>query len=346
MVSVNATAVNTKFNYAIPVNQTQTVQTFVSLLTPGSPFLDQVTGGNNTVSGTYDIYAHLCLPSATAKPKAVQFLTHGIGFDGYYWDFAPGYSYVDAAAANGFATFFYDRLGVGQSSHPDALEVVQAAIQVEIANELIGMLRKGTFSNMAFGQVAALGHSFGSIITSGLVAQYPASVDAFVETAFSVNSSSLAPFTFGLDFGIANVNMPSKFGSLPNGYLTVANNMSLQLGFFHYNGFANDILQQAYAQTQTTSLGEMFSQFTAIKHAPNYMGLAAVVDGAEDLAFCYGNCSYPVNHAQQALSLVPKARNTTTYLAPNTGHGVNLHYSAPDTYKFIQNFFTSNGFKP
>lgn len=86
----------------------------------------------------------------------------------YYWDFAPGYSYVDVAVQAGHGAFFYDRLGVGKSSTPDALSVVQAPLEVEILHSLITTLKSGSISNSTFSTVIGTGHSFGSILTQAI----------------------------------------------------------------------------------------------------------------------------------------------------------------------------------
>lgn len=161
-----STTSNIKFNLAIPQNQTQLTEYLLEDITSGSPFTKDITGGKVSAAGTYTIGATLCTPANDTAPKGVQLLTHGVGFDRYYWDFAPGYSYVDAAVENGYAAFFYDRLGVGVSSKPDALTVVQSPLEVQIAYVLEGMLRKGSFSNIAFETVIGVGHSFGSISES------------------------------------------------------------------------------------------------------------------------------------------------------------------------------------
>lgn len=77
--------------------------------------------------------------------------------------------------------------------------------------------------------------------------------------------------------------------------------------------------------------------------ARNFSGAVAVVDGAEDLPFCFGNCSYPVDHAEQVFPMLyPNAKGKGTYLAPVTGHGLNLHYSAVEAYRWIQDFVREN----
>lgn len=167
-VSVSAnTTNNLKFNYALPANQSQLTETLLEVVTSGSPFTKEIMDGKATVAGTYSIGATLCTPANDTKPKGVQLLSHGIGFDRHYWDFAPGYSYVDVAVENGYAAFFYDRLGVGVSEKPNAISVVQAPLEVEIAHNLACMLRNGSYSNDTFETVVGVGHSFGSICKSG-----------------------------------------------------------------------------------------------------------------------------------------------------------------------------------
>ena len=104
-------------------------------------------------------------------------------FSGSYWDFAPGSSYVDVAAKYGYASFFYDRLGVGNSDMPDPIQTIQAPLEVEIARVLANSLRNGQFSDNKFQKVAGGGHSFGSIITNAITKQYPDVFDAAIRRA-------------------------------------------------------------------------------------------------------------------------------------------------------------------
>lgn len=107
VVEVTAgTTMNLKFkNFNLPTNQSSVTGTFVDMGTSGSPFMQDIMGGMQSVNGTYKIGATLCTPANNTQPDQVQILTHGIGFDRYYWDFAPGYSWVDVAAQYDHATF-------------------------------------------------------------------------------------------------------------------------------------------------------------------------------------------------------------------------------------------------
>jgi hypothetical protein len=105
-----------------------------------------------------------------------------------YWDFAEGYSFIDAAAKAGYPTFSYDRLGVSASDHPDPIQIVQAPLQAEIDHCLITFLRQGKLVAQAFKNIVGVGHSFRSIRS---LAKYPADFDAVVLTGFSTDTLAL-----------------------------------------------------------------------------------------------------------------------------------------------------------
>lgn len=345
-IPVTASAMNLKLNFTVPTNQTQVTEVFLDEFTSGSTFMQQVMAGHMNVSGTYSIGASLCVPANNLKPAGVQFLTHGIGFDRSYWDFAPGYSYVDVAVQNGYAAFFYDRLGVGSSDKANATSVVQSPLEVAIARTLATQLRQGAFSNTTFSKVVGTGHSFGSIITQAITATYPATFDAAILTGFSVNASALPVFMIGNNFAIANYNQPLRFDNLPPGYLVTDDTISNHVGFFRAPNFDPNVLALATATKGTVTWGELFSTGAVGGVATNYTAPVAVVDGANDLPFCFGNCSYPTNLAaavKPALYPNVPASKFTTYLAPVTGHGLNLHYSAVGAYDYIQSFLKTQG---
>ncbi|EME38054.1 hypothetical protein DOTSEDRAFT_75960 [Dothistroma septosporum NZE10] len=344
MVSVQAsTTKNLKLNLDVPKNQSQVTELFVEDITSGSPFMTEIMGGMQSVNGSYEIGATLCTPANDTKPDQVQILTHGVGFDRYYWDFAPGYSYVDVAAQYNHATFFYDRLGVGKSQKADPLNVIQSPLEVEIANALALKLRQGAFAGCSFKTVIGAGHSFGSIITQAITAQYPSTLDAAILTGFSVNATGMPPFLTGLNLAIASQNQPYRFADLNNAYLVSSSAISNQIGFFRAPGFDPSILAQAEAQKGTVTLGELLTTSAVMATAMNYTHPVAVVNGAEDLPFCLGNCSYPTNKAQAVFPMLYPATNVTgTFLGEVAGHGLNLHYSAVEAYHYIQDFVGKN----
>ncbi|SMY24789.1 unnamed protein product [Zymoseptoria tritici ST99CH_1A5] len=342
-VSVQAnTTKNLKFNFDLPTNQSDVTNTFLKFITPGSSFMKDIMAGTQSVNGTYNIGATLCTPANNTKPEQVQILTHGVGFDRQYWDFAPGYSWVDIAAQYDHATFFYDRLGVGLSEQADALNVVQAPLEVEIAHQLVQKLKAGEFG-LNFTKIVGVGHSFGSIVTQAVTAEYPTDLDAAILTGFSTNSSSLPIFLTGLNLALALPASPYRFASIPAGYLVSSTIISNQIAFFRAPGFSPAILNLAEATKGTVTFGELFSQNAPTKPAGEFKGAVAIVNGAEDLPFCGGNCSYPTDLPRQALEMLyPGANVTGTFLAEVAGHGVNLHFSAGEAFRFAQEFLGRN----
>lgn len=342
MVTINATSTkNLKFNFETPQNQTGLTDVFTQFITAGSPFMKNIMAGTQTVSGSYDIGATLCTPADNSNPAGVQLLTHGIGFDRHYWDFAPGYSYVDAAIQAGYATLSYDRLGVGASDQPDPLNAIQAALQVEIAAELGRQLRSGVFGGCSFATVVGVGHSFGSIISQSITALYPDVLDAAVLTGFSMNNTGIPPFVSGLNFQIASQNQPYRFTALPPGFFVSATPISAQIGFFRVPGFDPNVLFMADAGKGTTTYGEWFSITSVTQPAQNFTGSVIVVNGDADLPFCLGNCTYPTDLGAAAVTMLyPNLDQnmTSSIVVPQTGHGVSLHYGAAEAYLSVQGF--------
>lgn len=149
------------------------------------------------------------------------------------------------------------------------------------------------------------------------------------------------------NFAIAAQDQPYRFSGLSNGYLVAASAISNQLAFFRAPNFDASILSLANAMKGSVTLGELMTTSAVTGPAQNWTKPVAIVNGANDLPFCFGNCSYPTNHAQDALDMLYKATNLTgTYLAPTTGHGVNLHYTAVEAYHYIQDFLVKSNVSP
>lgn len=347
-IQVSASALNTQLNYPIPANQSVVTETIVEFLQVDTTFPSQVLGDKRNVSGTYNINSKLCYPiGSSPNPNLVQFLTHGVGFDKSYWDFYNSqHSYVDSAAQAGYTTFSYDRLGIGLSDHPDAIQVVQAALEVAIAHQLIQMLRSGYIASTSFVKVVGVGHSLGSELTNAITAQYPKDVDAAVLTGFSVDSAGQNNFFSALDIVIARENQPWCFPTLSNGYVITESQAGNQFAFFRLPYFDPNVLVAATAAKQTLTLGELFTNGQFVQPAPEFAGPIDVVIGQYDLPFCQSNCLIPDNKAVAVKGvLYPNAAaGSTYYVAEGAGHGLNLHYSAPQAYQQIFKFIASNGF--
>ena len=349
-IAVPASALNEKILLAQPADQLALTELFVEFLQVNSNLSTTVNGGRTPVSGTYNINSRLCYPVALSAPTAntVQFLIHGIGFDKSYWDIAPGYSYIDAAAAAGYTTFSYDRLGVGLSDHPDAIEVVQSYLEVEIAHSLIQLLRSGTVGPQAFKTVVGAGHSFGSIQTVGLAAEYPKDLDAIILQGFTVNTGAIGLTFADFNSAIAAQDAPARFPGLSNGYLVTDTSIANSFAFFRYPNFDQTLFYAVDARKQTYTIGEVFTLAGVIAPAPAFTGPVDVVDGENDFIFCQGDCTFPVDQAAvvQPALFPAAAAGSQSFLVPGVGHAVNAHYAAPQAYAQMLAFLKANNINP
>jgi pimeloyl-ACP methyl ester carboxylesterase len=298
------------------------------------------------MSDTFGLYSQLCFPKAagTINTTTLQFLAHGGHFGREYWNVAPGYSYVDYAAQQGYTTFFYDRLGVGLSDHPDPLNVVQTALHAEIANELVKLLRSGAVAGQAFENVVGIGHSYGSVALAILTADHPEQLDAVILTGASPKPSGIDLDDASTNAAIANQLFPDRFGSLQNGYYISSSKENIQFVFLRAPNFDPKMLDLAEATKQTQSIAELLA-FGEPPISKDFTGPVYVMNGLHDLPACSANCLVPQNQAAAVVDVVyPKAsKGSGWYLVPGTGHGINYHYSAPDAYAHMHEFIKSNG---
>ncbi|KIX92260.1 uncharacterized protein Z520_12006 [Fonsecaea multimorphosa CBS 102226] len=348
-VDVTASATNLEINMPPITNQSDLTSFVTNFMTINSTVVKDYIGGPKQISGTWGIYSELCFPieSNGVPNTTVQFLVHGGGYDRSYWNFAPGYSYVDYVAQQGYTTFLYDRLGSGLSDHPDGTNVVQMPLQIEIAHELVQLLRTGGFSNgtAPFEKVIGVGHSIGSIVSNGVTGKHPKDFDAAVLTGFSTSLPGGAISFSGIDLNIAALADPSRFDGLAYDYATAGSKAAVEFFFFKAPNFDPKILDMSDALKQTLAVGEIITDYS-LAVASNFTAPVFVVNGGNDLPNCLGNCLSPTNISAQVIEeLYPAASNTSSYyVLPVCGHGLNAHYTANVAYDQIYTWLQKNGF--
>ncbi|KIJ63687.1 hypothetical protein HYDPIDRAFT_92149 [Hydnomerulius pinastri MD-312] len=268
-----------------------------------------------------------------------------------YWDFAPGgentYSYVYASAAAGLATFRYDRLGTGLSAHPyDAYNVVQKPTDVAIAIKFAEMLRAGEIGGRAYSKIVAVGHSYGSIQSQAMTAIAPTAVDGVLLSGYSANATALPLYFTSTAYSTASLVFPTRFSNaeLTNPYLVTLAPWTNQLNFWYFPYYAQGVADYARMTEQPVSQGVLFTVANNITAAEQFTGDVRVVTGAQDWIFCYSNCyAVPPDSGYASIpagvqALYPAAHSFSTYIPANTGHVVNLQYSAPESFQNMIQF--------
>ena len=242
-IRVIVTSERTKLLLTEPLDQASLTELVVETLQLNMPLgvvAPDIDGSSTNVTESFGIYSKLCRPRGNPTfedIQTVQVLSHADISSSQYWDIAPGYSYIDAAVQAGYATFSYDRIGVGKSEHPDPIQVVQGPLSEEILHAIVILLRRGHVGGKAFRNIVGVGHAAGATVTQGVTTKYPRDFDAVILTGTSNLTDYVGICFAAFNFEIANLDPSGRFSSLPNGYVTPNSAISIQLCYYRYPHF-------------------------------------------------------------------------------------------------------------
>lgn len=109
-----------------------------------------------------------------------------------------------------------------------------------------------------------------------------------------------------------------------------------QLGFFHYPAFSPSVITTAENTKWPLTVAEFFTITAIPVAAPNYTAPVLMMTASHDSIFCGGNCTGIVDGPNSvSKSLFPKSKSWETYMQPETGHGMNLHFNASGWYGVV-----------
>ncbi|ERF72573.1 hypothetical protein EPUS_02855 [Endocarpon pusillum Z07020] len=296
-------------------------------------------------SGTYNITATYCPPEGGILPdrNEVQLLVHGATYTKEYWmggawHGSDDYSWTKQANKAGYGTLAIDRLGNGASEHPDPLQVVQLTLQTEVLNVVAQKIQSGEITGSP-SKVIYVGHSLGSILGTMLANRYPNSIDKLVLTGYTSDASNVAPTVVAGQYLPAQNVEPARFSSLPQGYST----QSIESGrtLLSYAGdFDPSIPPLDFCTKGTLGLGEILGVGSA--PASIYQGPVFILTGDKDEPFCGTNPNAPCEPLIQATALeFPRASTFGYFMPRNTGHGLNFHYTASESFAAVTKWLNS-----
>jgi pimeloyl-ACP methyl ester carboxylesterase len=330
-VTVSIEGRNGVFNVTATESNIEVVNFVLDQVQQGHNGTAEVLEGYANVEGTYTLSSTYCTPDS-GPGKALQILTHGVGFDRSYWDASLNdynYSYVNRAVEAGYSTFFYDRLGIGESSRADPIQDIQSGLEIASLAALTKLLRSGSVPGVQqpYSKVIHVGHSYGSIQTYALVRDYPELSDAIILTGFSQNGSFIADFELGGNFvAVQNSPLASQY---PAGYLAAGSKSGVQSNFFAPGDFGPEALDYAYTTGQPVSQGELLTQGGAAAGVNEFAGPVLIITGERDVPFCGGDCDLTGNPnlpdiPSSSKESFPKASEFDVVIVPGAGHGLNL----------------------
>ena len=257
-------------------------------------------------------------------------------------DQAPQSYTATATDRYGHATFSWDRLGTGHSSHGDPIQEIQAPLEVDALRALSVALREGKIEGIPqHEKLFHVGHSYGSTHTYALTAKYPGISDGIALTGFSQDGSYVSLFELAGNFVDVKTN-PILAAHYPHGYLTIGDPTGVQTNFFAPAAFDPEILDYTVSIGQPLTIGELltFSGDTATSNT--FDGPVLIVTGENDIPFCGGNCYQGLANGSSIPAQAQQFFTNTTIssvVIPGSGHALNLEYSHPSTYRHINDFF-------
>ncbi|WP_344657348.1 alpha/beta hydrolase [Catenulispora subtropica] len=296
-------------------------------LAPGSPRTEVVDGT-------------LCLPAAGTTQ--VDVLIHGAGYNRTYWDWpvAPDtYSYVDKTLAAGRATFAYDRVGAGASSHPLSVLLTPQADAYVLHQVVVALRQRG------FATVDAVGHSFGSIVAVQEAAAFH-DTDRLVVTGLLHDEKAVAP---PASIFYPARNDPQFAGrGLDPGYVTTEPG-TRGPAFFSASAdpqvIAYDEAHKDTASATDLAIGLPASQLPPVLNAAaGVTEPVLVLDGRRDGLFCGStvDCADVAGVAANERSFYTSAPSVDVVLVPETGHSVALHPSAGESFGMIDTWISGH----
>ncbi|KAK0107250.1 hypothetical protein ONS95_003951 [Cadophora gregata] len=347
MIQVNATSQVLVPSYPRFENDFDVVDFVNNLLSRDSRSSFIPFSGAKNVTGSYEIAATICSPcKSTQKEKTLLLASHGLGYDRRYWDSgleSANYSFVDFAVAQGYSVFFYDRLGTGKSSKVSGYDVPQSTAQLAILQQLSSLVRAGNYTG-SFGAPSKLvhvGHSYGSLISNGLIATTPGLSDGAILTGIAYTPNS-ATFLKAWGFRIAALQAPGKWPGRDNNYITGVDAAGNAAAFFHGNSFSKEMAWYAESIKQPVASAEILTFTLLQQRAPKFTKPLMLLAGEFDSAFCDGNCTGVL--APPVLSeYFPNVTDFQAVVHPAVGHGINLSYNATGAYAVMLDYLKKHG---
>ncbi|KAK7188559.1 hypothetical protein PSPO01_05192 [Paraphaeosphaeria sporulosa] len=314
---------NTYSNFSIPIEISSRQGVFPN---QGRNYFAKILEGYATVQGQYEISAKYCQPD-DGNASTIQI---------FYWDLAYNnynYSYVKVANAAGYSTLAIYRLVIGNSSHGEPINKIQAQLKVEALNAVTTLLRAGKIPEIKkrYGKIIHVGHSFGSIQSYWLSALYRNNTDGLTVPAWNLHSARLnQPLCFA---DAPNSKLRAVFsGWFKNSSLIQAHQTLLkvshcdltanQLVFLRYGAYDIGLGVITEQTEQPVTIGKLLTTGGAPAE-DSFGGPVIIFTGEFDEAFCGLDC-YATGGS-------------------NTGHRINVHYNSTAGNEYVQRWLAANG---
>jgi len=286
---------------------------------------------------TFNVVGTLC-SQGPAAGKTAQLLLHGSTYARYYWDFpyqAEHYSYVRSATKRGYATFNLDRIGNGDSDHPDG-NLVDIYANAFVVHQVVEALRAGEIGSQSFEKVIVVGHSMGSMTTINYAGSFPGEADGIILTGILHDINWPFAKSQLLD-ALYPATLDPKFASqFPNfDYFTTIPGTRVS-AFYHLANADPEVIALDESLKQTTTIGELNTGPAMCFDPISFQieGPVLVVIGQYDYIFCGNlvNCSDKAAVQDFEETKFSDSACVETAVINDAAHVLNLHLNADAAY--------------
>jgi pimeloyl-ACP methyl ester carboxylesterase len=275
------------------------------------------------------------------------------------------YSWADYAIEQGYPVLAIDRLGNGESDHPNSITVVQYPAQLSQIHSVLQMARSGQIPGVPtrFEEIIYVGHSYGSILGNALNRVYPDDADATILTGFSNFFITVIPGVFAQAAPLpADIEQPSRFGDLDPGYLEFTVQDYFYNLFYYPGEYDPNFASYDWSNRGTISAGEAATILLTGNTATGYTCPVLVATGEYDAVVCndlgvnlapimspncfnipLGNILNLQNYLEGVAQYYPDA-DFEWYAVPKAGHDWQFHYSGYDAFGVMHEWMASKGF--
>lgn len=295
---------------------------------------------DNTVAATF------CTPRHRSDgPREADVLVAGATYNREYWDSSydpETYSYVDDTLAAGRATFDFDRLGTGTSTHPASSELTVSS-DAFVLHQLIDWVH-----DQGYAAVNAVGHSLGSATLTHEASRWHDLERVILTGVIHLPGVGLNSTGFFTSLYPAALDPISAGRQVDPGYLTT---LPGRRGAAFYDPRTADpaVIAHDERTKDLTTVGEVAeSMTTLLSPAPVNVSRAItarvlVVMGAEDDIFCNFtvSCRDAGSVAANEAPYYSGAADFDALVAPGVAHDLTLHPSAPRTFEAMNHWITT-----
>jgi pimeloyl-ACP methyl ester carboxylesterase len=280
------------------------------------------------------VWGQLCSKGGlTGKP--VQVLIHGGGYNHTYWDipYRPAqYSYVEQATNQGYATLNFDRLGYGQSAHPNP-STLNFTVAGYVTHQLVTALRQGSLGTQ-FSTVILNGHSMGAAAAENEAENYN-DINGLIVSGIGHELDPEVQATVGSKLYPAEFD-PKFAGKIPPGYLTTLPGQ--RAAAFVEPGIIEPGMVEVEESTlkDTLSPNELTTLFEESYNPTLTRKIKVPVlfaQGEYDELWCLRtkNCRTDPTSLAEASYYSPGV-SFTQVIIPNAGHSINVSITADAFY--------------